>query len=248
MNSVVLVTVDCLRPDHVHSYGYERPTTPNIDELVGEGVAYQNAYTNGPGTRWAFRSINMGVYPLQVEGAGLPSDEGVTLAEALSAKGYRTAAFVDNAFLTPHFNHDRGFDRFFGTKHYRANSFSDKKEMLHKVNDLASNVSERLSDGTVYRQIKRVYDRFIRTVEAQTDQSLSSDSEVVDDAISWIDDTAQNSDPYFAWIHLMDAHHPHQYHPEHRDVLDISKDSEHIRVPSKIVEPGEEPRQSVIDT
>ena len=31
---VVLITIDTLRADHLSSYGYERPTSPNVDELA----------------------------------------------------------------------------------------------------------------------------------------------------------------------------------------------------------------------
>src|SRR3989442_7399886 len=34
--SVVLVTVDCLRADHVGFMGYDRPTTPFLDLLAAE--------------------------------------------------------------------------------------------------------------------------------------------------------------------------------------------------------------------
>lgn len=248
MNSVVLITIDCLRSDHVHSYGYERPTSPNMDKLADEGILYKKAYSNGPGTRWAFRALNMGVYPLRIDGAGLPPYGGTTLAEVLSDNGYRTAAFVDNAFLTSHFNQDRGFDTFLDTEFFRSEDQPTQKDILQMINDIATGLSNRLSDGLVYDRAKMMYDRFLRTVETRTQQSLSSDPEVVDRATSWIQEASSSDDPYFAWVHLMDAHHPHQYHPNHRESLGISEDSEHVRVPTKVVEPGEDPLQSVVDT
>lgn len=245
--SILLITVDCLRPDHVGVYGYERDTTPNIDKLAKDATIYKRAYSNGPGTRWAFRAINMGTYPLRIDGAGLPRKEGTTIAEVLSENEYQTAAFADNPFLTPYFNQDRGFDSFFGTDHW-SNSASTGDATLEQLNSIAAEISRRLSDGFVYRSLKQLYDRFIKTVESKTERSLSTDSQVVDSAINWIRNAEKQEEPYFAWIHLMDAHHPHQYFPKHRNALDIPDDSEHIRIPSNVVERNEEPRQSVIDT
>ena len=38
--SVVLVSIDTLRADHVGIYGYERDTTPHIDRFFGGGTVF----------------------------------------------------------------------------------------------------------------------------------------------------------------------------------------------------------------
>ena len=42
-SSILLVTIDTLRADHVHAYGYPRATTPNLDRLAAEGVLFETA-------------------------------------------------------------------------------------------------------------------------------------------------------------------------------------------------------------
>ena len=37
--NVILIIVDSLRADHLSSYGYDRPTTPNLDQLVVQNGA-----------------------------------------------------------------------------------------------------------------------------------------------------------------------------------------------------------------
>ena len=39
--NIVLVIVDCLRADHLHSYGYHRNTTPFINDLIKENSSQQ---------------------------------------------------------------------------------------------------------------------------------------------------------------------------------------------------------------
>lgn len=42
--NVLFLDVDSLRYDHVGTYGYEAPTTPNIDNLAADGIVFENAY------------------------------------------------------------------------------------------------------------------------------------------------------------------------------------------------------------
>jgi len=48
MNTIV-IDIDSLRVDHIGAYGYEAPTTPNIDALAEDGVRFTRAYAaNSP--------------------------------------------------------------------------------------------------------------------------------------------------------------------------------------------------------
>jgi len=53
-NSVVLVTVDCLRADHVGFLGYDRLTTPFLDSLASESVVLPAAVAAGSPTYYSF--------------------------------------------------------------------------------------------------------------------------------------------------------------------------------------------------
>ena len=94
---VILVTIDTLRADHVSAYGYPLSTTPFIDSLAAEGLLFRHAFAHAPVTGPSHASIFTGLYPLQhgVEANGQKLDQRFnTLAEAMAAAGYRTAAFV----------------------------------------------------------------------------------------------------------------------------------------------------------
>ncbi len=41
---VLFLDLDTLRPDHLGCYGYHRNTSPNIDRIASEGVAFENYY------------------------------------------------------------------------------------------------------------------------------------------------------------------------------------------------------------
>jgi Sulfatase len=93
---VLLITVDALRADHVGSYGYTRPTTPNIDALASTGIRFNYAYCATPHTSYSLTSLMTGKYirPLLLQGAGRDSD---TWASLLRTYEYRTAAFYPPA-------------------------------------------------------------------------------------------------------------------------------------------------------
>ncbi len=110
--TILLVTLDTLRADHLGSYGYPRPTSPFLDRLAREGVLFENAESSAVQTSAAHASLFTGLYPSQhgvrSNGQGFP--EGATyepLAEALRRGGYATAAVSAVTFLQPIL---RGFD------------------------------------------------------------------------------------------------------------------------------------------
>jgi arylsulfatase A-like enzyme len=110
--SVLLVTIDTLRPDHVGAYGYARPTSPNIDALAASGTLFENAYTYWPKTRGSFVAMMTGrrasrsgyskTHPVLL-------DANATLASVLQEAGYDTVAAVDNANVAASLGYSKGF-------------------------------------------------------------------------------------------------------------------------------------------
>ena len=113
--NVLLVTVDTLRADHVGAYGYEPPTTPNIDRLAAEGALFETTYAPMGTTTPSHATLFTSRHPLAhgVVRNGLALLEGEhTLAEALRQRGYRTAAFVSSFPVSRRFGLDQGFDHY----------------------------------------------------------------------------------------------------------------------------------------
>jgi len=51
--NIVLISIDSLRADHLHCYGYNRKTSPFMDSLAAEGVLFKNVYST---TSWTLPS------------------------------------------------------------------------------------------------------------------------------------------------------------------------------------------------
>jgi len=113
---IFLITVDTLRADHVHCYGYTNGSTPALDALAKDGVQFTQAFTPSPITNTSHASILTGLLPGShgVTDFAVPlASAHPTVAELLKERGYHTAAFIgavilDSKTLAPGF--DRGFD------------------------------------------------------------------------------------------------------------------------------------------
>jgi choline-sulfatase len=94
-----VVTIDTLRADRLSSYGYHRPTTPNLDRLLARGARFTQARTVEPLTNPALCSLFTSLYPHEHgatrNGLRLRPD-APSLPRLLARRGYRTAAFVGN--------------------------------------------------------------------------------------------------------------------------------------------------------
>lgn len=110
---LLLITVDTLRADRVGAYGDPLAKTPTLDRLAAQGVLYREAHSVTPLTLPSHASILTGRYPsthgLRDNGGFRLADTVPTLAEALSAGGYRTGAFVSAFVLDSAWGLDRGF-------------------------------------------------------------------------------------------------------------------------------------------
>lgn len=109
--SIVLITVDTLRTDHVGAYGGST-STPAMDRLAREGLLFENAFSPMPETRPAHATLFSSRYPRQhgvVSNAlTLPPDVPL-ITETLRDAGYQTAAFVSTQHVLTSFGLDRGF-------------------------------------------------------------------------------------------------------------------------------------------
>ncbi len=114
--SVVLVTLDTTRADHVGCYGAKDVATPTLDGVAREGVRFANALSPVPLTLPAHASLMTGRLPRQhgVRDNALfkLKDSERTLAEQFKAAGYRTFAAVGAAVLDRSTGIAQGFDAF----------------------------------------------------------------------------------------------------------------------------------------
>lgn len=238
--SVVLFTVDCLRADHVGCYGYERPTTPHVDALADDATPFAHSYANSPGTRWALQTIHTGVHTGQIDGLGIP--EGTpSLAEVFAEAGYTTGGFAKNGFLTRDYHYDRGFETFVGNADFAGER--------HPLKRAGSWFNDKIDSEALRSTVLQPLNDWLLSTEGDDDgyRPAITDEELCSLAIEWIADQRAAERPFFAWIHLMDAHTPYARWNNHLTALRGDEKVRHVIDPSEEVSVGTDPAEAVLD-
>jgi len=113
--SFLLITIDTLRPDLGYT-GYERPISPNIDELAKRSAIYEQAYAISTYTGFSIVPMMASRYPSEMVRSDRHevsyASENVLLAERLRAAGYRTAGTASHFLFNPELGWVDGFEKF----------------------------------------------------------------------------------------------------------------------------------------
>jgi choline-sulfatase len=113
--NVILYLVDTLRADHLGCYGYSRPVSPRVDAFARQAVTFRHTVAQSSWTRPATTTLLTGLLPRTHGVNGRRdklSDQALTLAEMLQARGYHTAGFVTNGNVARGFGLAQGFETY----------------------------------------------------------------------------------------------------------------------------------------
>jgi arylsulfatase A-like enzyme len=226
-SSLILITVDCLRADHVGFLGYKRPTTPFLDSLADESLVFRNAITAGAPTYYSLPAILASRYPLALgrDVLGIAPEEN-TIPSVLKEYGFQTAAFsAANPYLSARFGYDQPFDCFRDFLHAETLEFPaepPQPRFRSRANQALSNACHAVPGlGKAYDEL---YFRYCQRIGSEPCEGLDSlrrfpaADVIIDHASAWLKE--HSSAPFFLWLHLMDPHAP--YYPK-AEALDEMK-------------------------
>ena len=185
--NIVLIVLDTLRRDHVSAYGYGRQTSPNIDRIAAEGTLFEKAHTTASWTLPAHASLFTGLYTSSHEtdnGRLRLGADKTTIAELLTQKGYRTAGFSANPWLSSMSGLGQGFETF----EYLGIQTTTSGFFLNLVKDRAS----------ALLGLDRDRDLGARAVTSRL--------------LSWMDSAKER--PFFLFVNYMEVHEPYGEVPE----------------------------------
>jgi arylsulfatase A-like enzyme len=219
--SLLLVTVDCLRADHVGFMGYARPTTPFLGSLASESFVVPAAIVAGVPTYYSFPAILASRMPLALgrDVVGLAPGES-SLATVLSESGYATGAFsAANPYISPHFGYEQGFEVFSDFLDCEAQSSQNTAcpetppgdSARGKLNRSIKSLAGALGLSSLYNELYFQYCMKIAPAAESLDalRKFPSADILVDQAQAWLASVGEG--PFFLWLHLMDPHSP--YYP-----------------------------------
>jgi arylsulfatase A-like enzyme len=197
--NVVLILLDTLRADHVSAYGYPRPTSPQLDKLAREGVLFEHAITQATYTKPSVASLLTGTFVHRhgvISSRDALGTQQATMAELLRRRGYQTAAFSANPWITPEFRFDRGFD------HFESN----------RAIDVQLTIVYRLlrRGGALLRRRGIAIDltRELLRLSGETNPSNSRRDEILTaSVVTWL--AAHGTQPFFLYTHLIGPHDPY---------------------------------------
>lgn len=98
-STIVIVSFDALRADHLGLYGYPRSTSPELDSFLRDSMIFQNAIAPKSKTGPSLASLLTGLYPLR-HGAlrhGWDLHPSTDTLPALLPAEFRSAAFLGNS-------------------------------------------------------------------------------------------------------------------------------------------------------
>ena len=117
---VFLLSLDTVAAQHCSVYGYEKPTTPFLEELGARGAVFEGHVVNSNNTLKSHSSIMTGLTPLAhnaydygASNRQTLAEEHDTLAERFRDAGFATAGFATHKlWLSSKFGLDQGFQHF----------------------------------------------------------------------------------------------------------------------------------------
>jgi arylsulfatase A-like enzyme len=176
--NVLLVSIDMLRPDHLHCYGYGQETSPNIDALAREGLTFGNHFASSSWTLPSHAAIFTSL-PDSLHGC-TDTDKrldpsAVTLAERFQNAGYATAGFFSGPYLHPAFGLGQGFERYEDCASYAAKIDGRPATEWAMDKDVMVESHKDVTNERVYGAVKK-----------------------------WLD--ARPAKPFFLFAHFFDVH------------------------------------------
>jgi len=111
--NVLFILTDTLRAHRLHSYGYERETSPTFDYMASTGIRFARHLAQSSWTKCSMASMWTGLYPQRTgilrSPHGAP-EEAVMPAEIFRDAGFRTAGIWRNGWVAPNFGFAQGFE------------------------------------------------------------------------------------------------------------------------------------------
>jgi arylsulfatase A-like enzyme len=237
--NIVLVIFDSLRKDHVGAYGNEWIHTPHLDAFARESVVFTRCYPESLPTLPVRRALHTGKrtfpyvghrpyrgdVPTPVPGWGpIPEDQN-TLAETLSATGYRTAFVTDTYHqFKASKNFNRGFDNWLYIRGQETDRYRSGPEISDEM------VFRHLNEhGRKNPHILSFLKRYLRNVSGRKSEEDYFAARVFIESAHWILDNT-DAEKFFLVIDSFDPHEPWDPPVHYRRLYDPDDDGvDHIQ-------------------
>jgi arylsulfatase A-like enzyme len=238
--NVLVIVLDTVRADRLSLYGYERPTTPNLERLSKRGIRFDLARATAPWTLASHASMFTGHWPHELVDEWMTPLRGnlPMLAEYLRARGYATAGFVANVVYC---SQNSGLAR--GFTHYE--DYVLERLAPLRTSGLVEHLTTMIAKVITVFEIAPLYPLW-ELENRWFAITRRKDAASIDRAfLNWLADRKEPRRPFFVFLNLLDAHAPytlppgapHRFatdfrtHDEYRAVHELWQDLDKSRLP-----------------
>lgn len=226
--NILLIVMDTARAMSFSCYGYGKATTPNIDAIAANGTLFEQAISPSPWTIPSHASLFTGLYPTEhqttTKNPALGSGH-LTLARMLKSRGYRTAGFTNNPFVSPKRGFASGFEHFEemylgdDNRFFKEDTF-DIQAFHHSARDkglrhYADLISRLLTPGSIVKNLVNLYIVALRgnpvALYFNDDGAARTNRRIIE----WIGSSGDR--PFFVFANYMECHTPYQPPFSYRD-------------------------------
>ena len=131
INKVLLISIDCLRPDYLGVYNPQMKTSPHLNRLAQESIVGLNSTAQASTTAPSHKSILYSLYPGVHKSSmySVPEEKLKNPMQILQSKGFTTAAFVGGGQISHTFGFGRGFHTYWEPKGKQKFRFNRTEKM-----------------------------------------------------------------------------------------------------------------------
>jgi arylsulfatase A-like enzyme len=185
--NIIWIIWDTVRASNMSVYGYDRTTTPHLDEWARRARVFDNVLSTASTTIPSHASMFTGMLPAQHgvdDGHPKLGEQHHTIAEILKGAGYRTYLFSANPYVGKSTALSQGFDT---VEHPWSPAFRDDANRI---------IAEKTAPYTNGGSQPPSWARYVKTAGAMAEKGLTG----------WIEQPGD--EPFFAVVNYMEAHLP----------------------------------------
>lgn len=193
--NILLLTIDCLRADHLGLLDAAGESiTPHLDRLAANSCVFRQAITAGGWTRPSLTALLSSTYASMYGGPHTRyARTRPIVTEPLQTTGYRTAGFTTNLQIGRAYGFDRGFDTFVESEPDGARA----RPRWARLPGMQRLLRQPLTHQLLTPLGLRTNPHEITTPA----EHLSAE------IYEWV--AAPHAQPAFVWAHYMDVHWPY---------------------------------------
>lgn len=204
--NIVMLVMDTARAKNFSCYGYDRKTTPFMDQLAKKNVKYEHAVSQANWTLPSHASMFTGEYVSEHQAGNEMSFDGLDMVqEELQEKGYHTIGIPNVAYLSEEFGFDQYFDDFVsvdqGVELPKELEDKDWGRRLEKYVDLVKYYFQERDFSGLKNGISYVLKKHLLL----NDSGAKKTNSIIKDKLSSLDDK-----PFFLFVNYIEPHTPYR--------------------------------------